>query len=117
MFQLCIIPQLELLRYAKIIKSICFIQHLIFISYRSKAIRDEIEGVTEAHLSQSPVPDEIEQPPMNEVERREKVNEKFKYLCVAFDGDHPQIVATESKRPCCFDRRTGGGKKTENCIR
>ena len=32
---------------------------------------------------------------MNEIDRREKVKEKFKYLCVAFDGDHPQIVATE----------------------
>ena len=36
-------------------------------------------------------PEEI----ISDGERREKVREKLKYICIAFDGDHPQIVATE----------------------
>jgi hypothetical protein len=44
------------------------------------------------------VPDELDQTPeqiISEVERRELIKEKYKYICIAFDGDHPQIVATE----------------------
>ena len=79
----------------KSLKIQIFVPHLIFITSRSKAIRGQIEGVPDAHLSQSPVPNDVDQPPTHEIERHEKIKEKYKYLCVAFDGDHPQIVATE----------------------
>ena len=49
-------------------------------------------------MSQPSVPDEIEMTSaerVNEVERGEKIREMFKYLCIAFDGDHPQFVAAE----------------------
>jgi hypothetical protein len=36
-------------------------------------------------------PDEI----ISDVERRRRIRKKLKYLCIAFDGDHPQIVAAE----------------------
>ena len=32
---------------------------------------------------------------IDEENRCEKIREKYKYLCIAFDGDHPQIAATE----------------------
>ena len=101
MFQICIIPQLELLRYA--IKTYfkyvtIYNEQTIFITVRSKAILDEIDGVAEIQLSQMDIPDEIDQSPadiISEVERRDKVREKYKFICIAFDGDHPQIAATE----------------------
>ena len=44
------------------------------------------------------IPDEWDQTPaeiVREVKRRNDIRDKHKYLCIAFDGDHPQIAATE----------------------
>lgn len=68
------------------------------MNYRSKAIEDAVDGIPEIQLSQSSICDEVEMTPEEiiiDIERREKVREKLKYICIAFDGDHPQIVATE----------------------
>ena len=32
---------------------------------------------------------------VDEEDRRQKIRDNYKYLCIAFDGDHPQIAATE----------------------
>ena len=43
-----------------------------------------------------PNADELsEEETIDEEERREKIRDKYKYVCIAFDGDHPQIAATE----------------------
>jgi hypothetical protein len=60
---------------------------------------------------------------VNEVERHEKIKEKFKYICIAFDGDHPQIAATErfliprsisKKQDLVFAKWAGGCSMTQS---
>ena len=69
-----------------------------FFVCREKAILEETDGIPDIYLSQMSIPDELDQTPaeiISEVETRDLVKEKYKYICIAFDGDHPQIVATE----------------------
>ena len=130
MFQICIIPQLELLRYALISDVVTeykfFFSNAFFMYYRSKAMMDEFDGIPDIRLSQSSIPDERESTTaenVNEIVRRELIREKFKYVCIAFDGDHPQIAATErfliprsilKKQDLVFAKWAGGCSMTQS---
>jgi hypothetical protein len=78
---------------------VCFyISFFLFFIYRAKAILDDSDGILEEYLSQMSIPDALDQTPgeiISEVERRDSIKEKYQYICIAFDGDHPQIAATE----------------------
>ena len=89
-------------------------------------VNDEIDGIPDIQLSQYSVSDELEltsAESVEETERREMIREKFQYICIAFDGDHPQIVATErfliprsisKKQDLVFAKWAGGCSMTQS---